>query len=305
MHINRIDLNLFVVFEAIYTEGSITRAAEVLHLTQPAVSHALSRLREALQDELFIRYGKGMRPTPFARQLIVNVRQSLGGLQRGLQQSREFSPANLETTFRLYLRDLFEVLLLPRLIAQCNTIASQVKFSCIRIARDQIQHDLASGRVDLAVDVLFSHDPDILHQKLCSDESVCLVRRNHPAMNREWTLTECLKWPHILVSSREHGPGFEDIQLARHGLERSIGLRIPQYYAAALVLLESDMVICAPRQFARALVANLPLAVLPFPMLLAEMEIYMYWHHTLDQEPAHRWLRSQLMQCIRNAELAD
>lgn len=302
MHISRIDLNLFVVFEAIYTEGSITRAAEVLHLTQPAVSHALSRLRETLGDDLFVRSSRGMRPTPFAKQLIGTVRQSLGQLQRGLQQSHEFQPDQLNTTFRLYLRDLFEVLLLPELIASSKSQAPNVIFNCLRVPREQIQHDLASGRIDLAVDVLMSHDSDIKHEKLSGDRLVCLMRNQHPLLQTEWGLAEMLNWPHILVSSREHGPGFEDIQLSRHGLERQIGLRVPQYFGAALVLCRSNMLLCAPEQLARLLTVNLPLACRPFPITLSEFEVYLYWHHSVDQEPAHQWLRQLVKQTCFNED---
>src|SRR5690606_3029651 len=120
MHLSRIDLNLFVVFEAIYSEGSITRASEVLHLTQPAVSHALARLRETLKDELFIRTRRGMTPTPLAQQIIGSVREALQRLQITVQENREFDASQLQKTFRLSLRDIFEVMLLPSLSNQIN-----------------------------------------------------------------------------------------------------------------------------------------------------------------------------------------
>jgi DNA-binding transcriptional LysR family regulator len=291
MHNIKIDLNLFIVFEAIYSEASITRAAEVLHLTQPAVSHALNRLRDALGDDLFLRTSKGMRPTPYAKQLIGTVRQSLGQLQRGLQTGRIFEPGQLTTVFRLCLRELFEVMLLPELVNQCRLLAPAVSFNCLRVPRHQIQHDLASGRIDLAADVLMSHDADIKHKKLSGDHFVCLLRSQHPALKAAWNVAEMLAWPHILVSSREHGQGFEDIQLARHGLERRIGLRVPQYLGAGLVLTQSDMLLCAPARFATVLTELLPLTCKPFPVDLAELEIYLYWHHSVDKEPAHQWLR--------------
>ncbi|OZG74562.1 LysR family transcriptional regulator [Hahella sp. CCB-MM4] len=300
MHISRIDLNLFVVFEAIYSEGSITRAAEVLHLTQPAVSHALGRLREVLSDDLFIRTAKGMRPTPYADQLIGTVRQSLNQLQRGLQQSVEFSPERLNTQFRLSVRDMFEALLLPELIRNCRHAAPEVTFSCTRVPREQLLHDLASGRVDVAADILLGHDESIVHEKLSQDHQVCLLRKEHPALNRDWSLAEMLKWPHALVSSREHGPGYEDVQLSRHGLQRKIGLRTPHFFSAALVVAQSDLVLCAPQRFAEILHRRLGLVIKPFPMTLAPLELYLYWHHSLDQEPAHRWLREQVKQAMGN-----
>ncbi|WP_020407371.1 LysR family transcriptional regulator [Hahella ganghwensis] len=300
MHVSRIDLNLFIVFEAIYSEGSITRAAEVLHLTQPAISHALARLRDVLSDDLFIRTARGMRPTPYADQLIGTVRQSLNHLQRGLQQSVEFTPGRLNTQFRLSIRDMFEALLLPELIRRCRHDAPEVTFSCVRVPREQLVHDLASGRVDVAADILLSHDDSIVHEKLSEDHLVCLLRKGHPASEREWTLGEMLKWPHALVSSREHGPGYEDVQLSRHGLQRKIGLRTPHFFGAALVVAQSDLVLCAPQRFAEILRRRLGLEVRPFPMTLGALELYLYWHHSMDQEPAHRWLREQVKQAMGN-----
>ncbi|WLQ13468.1 LysR family transcriptional regulator [Hahella aquimaris] len=298
MHINRIDLNLFVVFDAIYSEGGITRASEVLHLTQPAVSHALNRLREALGDELFIRSSRGMTPTPYAHQLIGTVRQALNQLQRGLQQGQEFAPAQLETSFRLCVRDLFDVLLLPALIKNCRAIAPKVVFNCLRTPREQILHDLASGRIDLAADVLISHDDSICHEKLFEDRLSCLLRKDHPALADEWNLAEMLRWPHVQVSSREHGPGYEDIQLSRHGLQRKLGLRTPNFYGAALTAANSDLILCAPEQVARRLTQTIPLQVMPFPLTLPPLETYLYWHRSTDREPAHIWLREQTQEAL-------
>ena len=298
MHISRIDLNLFVVFDAIYSEGSITRAAEVLHLTQPAVSHALGRLREVLSDELFIRSARGMRPTPYADQLIGTVRQSLNQLQRGLQQSVEFTPSRLNTQFRLNIRDMFEVLLMPELIRCCRRYAPEVTFSCIRVPREQLIHDLASGRVDLAAEILLNHDESIVRRKVSEDRLVCLLRTGHPALEKDWTLAEMLRWPHVLVSTREHGPGYEDVQLSRHGLQRQIGLRTPHFFSAALVVAQSDLLVCAPERFANILSRRLGLMVKPFPMTLAPLELYLYWHYSVDQEPAHRWLREQVINAM-------
>ncbi len=304
MHISRIDLNLFVVFDAIYSEGSITRAAEVLHLTQPAVSHALGRLREVLSDELFIRSARGMRPTPYADQLIGTVRQSLNQLQRGLQQSVEFSPSRLNTQFRLNIRDMFEVLMMPELIRRCRRHAPDVTFSCVRVPREQLIHDLASGRVDLAAEILLNHDESIVHQKVSEDRLVCLLRAEHPALEKDWTLAEMLHWPHVLVSAREHGPGYEDVQLSRHGLQRKIGLRTPHFFAAALVVAQSDLLFCAPERFANILSRQLGLVIKPFPMTLAPLELYLYWHHSMDQEPAHRWLREQVIHAMGGIDQA-
>lgn len=298
MHLSRIDLNLFVVFEAIYSEGSITRAAQVLHLTQPAVSHALARLRDSLQDELFVRSQRGMTPTPLAQQIIGPVRASLQGLRIAVQENREFDPQRLEKTFRLSLRDIFEVMLLPRLTREINRRAPRVEINCLRVARGDLQHELASGHLDLAADVLLSHDDNICHEKLKEDRLVCLLRRDHPLAGESLTLEAYLAARHVLVSSRERGPGYEDVELSRHGLRREIGLRTPHYYSAALVAAETDMILTVPALFAEVLCQSVPVVLREFPIPLPPMEVYLYWHRNMDRDPANRWLRELIFQVL-------
>lgn len=300
MHIGKFDLNLLVVFDAIYSEGSITRAAEVLHLTQPAVSHALSRLRESVDDELFIRTARGMRPTPYASALIGPVRQALAQLQRGLYQGKTFQPRELATTFRLSVRELFEAFLLPDLIQSSLTQAPNITYNCLRVPREQIFHELASGRVDLAVDVLSNADDNIYQRPLLEDQLVCLLRPQHPALGKTWNLSEMLAWPHAMVSSREHGPGFEDLQLSRHGLQRKIGLRTSHFFSAALVIAQTDLILCAPARFAHLLRERFGLSVKAMPITLPKLELYLYWHQNTHLDPAHRWLRQELVHLVEN-----
>src|SRR5690606_19774169 len=166
MHLSRIDLNLFVVFEAIYSEGSITRAAQVLHLTQPAVSHALARLRDTLQDELFVRSQRGMTPTPLAQQIIGPVRASLQGLQTAVQENGEVAAKRLDETFRLSLPDIFACTPLPRPTRAIKPLAPLVELTGLRGERCELQQGLARGHLDLAADVLISHEDSICHPKL-------------------------------------------------------------------------------------------------------------------------------------------
>ena len=298
MHLSRIDLNLFVVFEAIYSEGSITRAAEVLHLTQPAVSHALARLRETLKDDVFVRTQRGMAPTPLAQQMIGSVREALQRLQLTVQENRSFEPSELQKTFRLGMRELFEVMVLPRLSKEVGRLAPQVELNCLRVARQEIAHDLASARLDVVADVLISHDDSICHQKLREDHLVCLLRPDHPLAQQGLSLESYLTLRHVLVSSRERGPGYEDIELSRHGLSRNIGLRTPHYYAAALVVAETDMVLTVPASFAEVLCRQVALQLHEFPIPLPPLEVYLYWHRNFDRDPANRWLREQILAAV-------
>lgn len=299
MHIGRTDLNLFLVFDAIYAEGSITRAAETLNLTQPAVSHALGRLRELLNDELFTR-GRGrsgmtMVPTPVAHQLIGPVRSSLKGLADAIHTTRDFEPATATRRFRLNLGDIFEALLLPDLVARLAVEAPSVEIVNTRHARDDIPLELAAGRLDLAVDVLHRVDDSIRMQRIARDQHVCLVAADHPLAKRELALDDYLAAGHILASSRTRGPGFVDVELARRGLQRRIALRCQHYLPAALAAARTHYVLTVPSALARMLARLAPLVEKPFPATLNPLEAYLYWHASRENDPANRWLRERIV----------
>lgn len=299
--LDRFDLNLLTVFAAIYTEGSITAAANTLHLSQSAISHALSRLRVQLGDELFQRSGRSMAPTQTAELLIGPVRQSLVQIQQGLlacTQHEGLDLKDLRTRFRLCVRDSFEALVLPMLIARCSEQAPRASFASIRTPREQVLHDLRSGRIDLAVDILLPHDDQIQHVELLSDDWACVLNSQHPLLTEDWTLNGVLRWKHVMVSAREHGAGFEDTQLARHGLRREVALRTSNYLAAIQTAACTSYILCAPGKLAAALVRGVAeeVVVKPFPMQMPPLELYLYWHRRVELDRPHVWLREQILQ---------
>ena len=151
MHIGRVDLNLYVVFDAIYSEGSITRAASKLNLTQPAVSHALSRLREVYQDALFVRRGNRMVPTPQARSMVQSVREALLQLQTTLTSPQAFDPASTQKQVSLSMRGVAESLLLSELVVHLERLAPLMQLSSVRVQRREMESELAGGRLDFAL----------------------------------------------------------------------------------------------------------------------------------------------------------
>jgi DNA-binding transcriptional LysR family regulator len=154
MHISRVDLNLFTVFEAIYSEGSVTRASQQLHLTQPAISHALNRLRQMFDDPLFVRQGQTMVSTPLARSIIEPVRQALRGLEMTLTDNGNFDPAQAVKLFNLALRDVLESTVLPPLLERITQQAPEINLAAIQVERRELVSELAAGTLDLAIDML-------------------------------------------------------------------------------------------------------------------------------------------------------
>jgi DNA-binding transcriptional LysR family regulator len=299
MHLSRIDLNLFVVFEAIYSEGSVTRASRKLSLTQPAISHALGRLRLLFNDPLFERQGHAMVSTPLARNLIEPVRRALRGFEVTLSGLEQFDPATSDKQFTLAVRDVLEATILPPLTARMRKDAPQVGLAAVKVERREIEGELAAGSLDVAIDVLLSLSNDIRHQQLLADKTVVVVRKDHPRIKSKLDLQAYLAEDHILASSRRHGPGLEDFELSRLGLQRRVMLRCQHYYAACRVVSQTDLLLTMPERYARAANQHLDNRILPFPADMPPFDVYLYWHANVDGDPANRWLREQLIRSVR------
>jgi len=217
VHISRFDLNLLVVFDAIYREGSATKAAAKLNLTQPAISHALGRLRALLDDPLFERTGRSFAPTAGARSLIDPVRQALRTLDVALTQLGQFEPGKAERRFVIGTRDVLESTVLPALMQRIGASAPYVDVASVRADRKSLESGLASGLIDVAMDMLLPLSEEIRRRRVEMDRLVVVARRGHSAFVDNLDLSTYLRLDHILVSSRRHGGGLEDLELARLG----------------------------------------------------------------------------------------
>jgi DNA-binding transcriptional LysR family regulator len=302
VHLSRIDLNLFVVFDAIYTEGGITRASKRLSLTQPAISHALGRLRELFEDPLFTRQGKAMIPTPMARVMIDPVRQSLQGFEATLKRVDRFDPATARKHFTVGMRDVRELTVLPNLLRSVTRAAPFVDIAIVRAERKQLETELAAGTLDAAVDVRLALSEDVRRQLINAERLVVVARPRHPTVKRELDLETYLSQEHILVSSRRRGFGVEDYELSRHGLKRRIRLRCQHYFAACRVVSETDLILTMAERYARIVNRLFRNRVLPFPLEVPDYDAYLYWHANADADPANRWLRGLLISAFGKGE---
>ncbi|MBZ5504718.1 MAG: LysR family transcriptional regulator [Acidobacteriia bacterium] len=299
MHLSQVDLNLFVVLEAIYREGNLTRAGRQLKLTQPAMSHALKRLRELLKDPLFIREGANMVPTPFSRNMINEVRQALQILEVNLYENRNFDPAHTRRDFQVGFWELMESTILPSLVKAMVKAAPEISITTLRVKRREIETELASGTLDLALDIPITMSDSIRHQPLFSDRVVVMARAGHPAISGELDLDTYLRQDHILVSSRRLGPSLVDAELNRKGRKRRIVLRCQHYFAACRVVGETDMLLTIPEHYAQMLNTGFHNRLYPFPLKsLQQLEIHMYWHESAENDPPNRWLREQIKQVV-------
>jgi DNA-binding transcriptional LysR family regulator len=298
MQLSRIDLNLFTVFDAIYREGGITPASRRLHLSQPAVSHALGRLRELLNDPLFERRGHEMIPTPLARSLADSISNSLGGLEQMLQRVGHFEPGSAQRCFTIAARESHELTFLPTLMARIASEASHVNIASVRIDRRDLEDDLQSGDIDLALDVALSLSNDVRRERIGAEPLVVLARADHPAVQGKLDIDTYMAASHILVTGRRRGGGYEDSVLNKLGLTRHIKMRCQHHGAASQVVSRSDLLLTMTRSQARIVNRQMNNQVVPFPLPAPPMETFLYWHANVDEDPASRWLRGQVLASI-------
>jgi DNA-binding transcriptional LysR family regulator len=299
MHISRVDLNLFIVFEAIYLEGSVTRASQKLSLTQPAISHALGRLRLLFNDPLFVRQGHVMVSTPLARNIIEPVRRSLRGFEVTLEGLDSFDPATTQKQFTVALRDVLESTLLPPLMATVMQQAPQASIAASQVERRELEGELAAGTLDCAIDVLLPLSNDILRKRIVMDQIVVLARQGHPQVESGLDLATYLAADHVLASSRRRGPGLEDFELSRLGLQRRVRLRCQHYFAACRVVSATDLLLTMPERYARVASEQFDNQIFPLPLEMPAFDMYLYWHGNVDNDPANAWLRQQLTEAAQ------
>jgi DNA-binding transcriptional LysR family regulator len=300
MHISRVDLNLFTVFEAIYTEGSVTRASQRLNLTQPAISHALGRLRQMFDDPLFVRQGHAMVSTPLSRSMIEPIRRSLRGLEVTLNGLHTFDPGTTSKRFNIALRDVLEATILPPLMLRVREHAPLVEIAASQVERRDLENEMATGSLDGAIDVLLPLSSDIMRTRIYQDSTVVVVRKGHPAIDGRLDIDTYLKQDHILASSRRRGLGLEDFELSRFGLDRRIRLRCQHYFAACRVVSKTDLILTMPGRYAQIANQQFDNQILPFPLEVPAFDVFLYWHANVNNDPANRWFRDQVEQSIRD-----
>ncbi|MBI4697042.1 MAG: LysR family transcriptional regulator [Gammaproteobacteria bacterium] len=286
----RVDLNLYRIFDTIYQEGSLTRAAEVLHLTQPAVSNALARLREVYADALFVRTATGMVPTPLAETVAADVRAALQLLHGSLGSAKAFDPATTPRRFRLAAGDLAAATVVPRVLGEIARLGLNIGLEVSALRREALVHELTSGQIDFALDAVAIGDPQILSMKVLSDEYVCAVRPDHPAVGRRISLKQYLALDHAHASSRRQGLGQVDLALKRLGQQRRIAVRTPYHLGLPHLVAVSDLAATIPRSLAAA--HDLRILKLPFEM--PPSELFAFRHKSAHADGASLWFRELL-----------
>ena len=287
---------------SIYTEGSLTKAAEVVGITQPAVSNALSRLREKFDDELFVRTGSGMVPTQKTENIIKDIQNALQLMQKSVNEPDEFNPETSERTFRLSLGDINEGRILAILMSKIGKLAPHVKIESYYSARDQVPHALATNELSFAVDPFIPNSKDTNSMQVFSDKFVVAHRANHEVSKIEnLTLEEMLKLKYINISNRKRGASVVEMEMQKMQLQPEMALRAQHYLVTPEIVRSSDLCLLCAETFAK----KHGLSYVELPFKVPALEQYLIWHNSDDNDGSHIWMRNLIAESFKEVGLTS
>lgn len=296
MSLRSLNLNLLLVFDAVYSERSISKAAVALHLSQPAVSNALARLREHFDDALFERDAQGMSPTPRAKVLMEPIRRALDILERGLQDDEPFDYANSDRRFVIAVGDYGETVVLPRFADWLSLVAPGIRITIRPEPSALIKNDLRDGSVDFALDY-FALDKTEYHS-LCvmTDTLLSLVRADHPIPGDTLDLATYLKLRHVALAPRKGTQSMIELALSKRSMRRTIAVTVPHFQSMPVMVQSSDMVCTMPRRMANLYAHYFRLKAYQVPLRTPKFPVYLIWHESLHEDPGHLWLRNHMIE---------
>lgn len=292
MELSDIDLNQLVLFHQLMVERRVSKVADKLGLTQPAVSNSLARLRRLFGDELFLRTPSGMVPTPFAEQLAQSVGDALALIHSGLNQQTRFDPASEKRSVTIGMTDIGEIVFLPTLVERLRREAPGVTLNTVRNTAVTLRDDMESGKVDLAIGLLPMLKAGFFQRRLFLQRYVCLFRQGHPIDKRKLTLSALREAEHLVVVAAGTGHGKADELIRRAGVERVVRLTVPHFVGVGQILQRTDLVATVPERLAQHLAEPFGLRYLPHPVPLPQVSINAFWHAKMHRSPAHQWLRA-------------
>ena len=304
IHVNHIwvkyDLNLLPVFVALMEERSVTRAADRLGMTQPALSNALGRLRDMLRDPLFIRERYGIRPTPRAEEIAPAIEAALARLDDVVVHQQDFDPGHAERQFLIAPNSYAELILMPALVARLRAQAPGIRLRMTPFGNDLAETGVISGTTAMVLGRIVDPPDNLVVQHLMDDGLACVVRRDHPdvgdAISRE--RYESLKHVNVLPPGRIRAGVFQ--ALGKQNLKRDVAVSVTHFLAVPEMIAVTDYCATLPILICRGLERDPRLRVLPAPVDLGTFPVELGWHVRYRDDPAHRWLRAAIIDTARS-----
>lgn len=291
-----LDLNLLKVFDAIHSTRSVTVASSILHLTQPAVSKQLNRLREIFDDPLFVRTVEGMAPTPRAEALAGAIHGALSDVRKAFDSQLGFDPARSDRTFRVFMNDAGQMALLPRVISMLASEAPHVNIETVQMPSLRMRAvGLESGDVDLAVGYFEEFDGAVRCQVLFDEWYVGMVREDHPTIHGALSFEQFLNTPHLIYQPAGGGHGsqetFVDKAFWAAGVTRRVAVRLAHAVGLSSMVSGSDYLVVVPHRLAQACARLVRTQLLELPIEIPRIQIAQYWHDRFHADPGNQWLR--------------
>jgi len=306
MHLDlrKLDLNLLLVFNALYHQRSVTAAAHELALSPSALSHALARLRQALGDELFVRLDNQMQPTLRAEQIASTVSAALAQLSAGLSLNQRFDPASSQRNFVISASDYTAFAILPRLIFRLQQVAPQITLRVINTSQKLALDELAAGHIDFALGYDEERTPlpaGMEEFDWLQDDYVAIATQHHPQIKRKLTLKTYLQARHVVVTPWNESRGVIDYVLDGMSLQRQVAVQLPNVLVAPFIIASSELIMTLPRHAATTLAEAAGIAIYPAPFAIPPYTLKVYSHSKYARSDAHLWLRGLMMEMAGDA----
>ncbi len=299
VNLKNLDLNLLVVFEAIYSTGNISHAAERLAMSQPAVSNALARLRHLLDDQLFLRARRGVEPTNKATAMIAPVREALALIRRELGGEEALDLTTYKRQFRILMFDPLETIMMPPVLQRIVYDAPGISIECPPPFRMDFARELLAGTLDLACYIYPLNTPDVVTVPLCPVEVVTIARRGHPKIHGKLDLETFKTVKHVTLIPELRAMTHLQKDVAANRFERDAAYMVARIGQMPAIVERTDLIASVPRRFAEAMAKNFDIEIHQPPIPVAEQHIYMMWHRKNEHDAGHRWLREMLLATMR------
>ncbi|WP_186086448.1 LysR family transcriptional regulator [Burkholderia gladioli] len=300
---SELDLNLIPYLVALDETRNVSRAGDLLGVSQPRVSAALGRLREHFGDPLFVRTSRGMEPTPRALALVPAARDALAQIRRGLVAPHDFDPATDTSTFSIALSDVGEIVFLPRLLQELARRAPGANLRSVSLPHAEIERGLEAGSVDLAV----GYFPDLggsnfFQQRLFTHRFICLMRRGHPLAGKPLTLEQFLAFGHAVVRAEGRSQEILEQHLAKARLQRRAVLETPHFMSLPFILGRTDLIATVPHAIGYAYAAeHASITLVEPPLPLPRFDLRQHWHRKYHNDPRTAWLRGMVADLFNDA----
>ncbi|GAA4096177.1 LysR substrate-binding domain-containing protein [Zhongshania borealis] len=300
LNLRSVDLNLLTIFDAIMNHGQMSKAAAQLHMTQPATSHALKRLRQTFDDELFIRTRNGMKPTARAIEIAGPIQEVLLKIRDTLDSNKHFEPTESDRAFRIAFGRYGELNLLPRILEKVNQVQTDISIYSHLDDQETGLESLKEGKIDFCFDFVSPQDKRLDYCEFKPEEIVVIARRDHPRLGTKSSIStkQFFDEKHIVMSF-----GSDRRELLQQFMEEQGGIRkilteVNQYIAVPTVVMQSDGIAIVPRPMAEFFLYKDRLKIFKLPLGLPSLPIYLIWHRAMSQDKGHSWLKGLIMECV-------